>query len=320
MFVRRLSRRHFGAVTTASLLALAVPAWAEDDSDNDDADNKENTDTDSSAGGIAVGNGERTVTVGGKSLRLFTYKPPAYVDGPMVIVCHGVQRNAGTYRNNARVIANRHDALIVAPEFDREQFSRVDYQSAGIGDGLRVAHGGWMTDMLRRVVDEVREQEDRPDMPVFLIGHAAGAQFVMKFAAFDTLGFRRIVAANASSYLLPTREVAFPYGFGALPASHSDEAAIARYLAAPLTLYLGTEDRLEREARWVREDLDDSAAARAQGASPYERGLRSFDFARSVAADKGVSFGWRLVEAPGVSHTSKQMFESRQSSVALFGV
>ena len=49
---------------------------------------------------------------------MFTYKPEAYRDGPLVVVCHGMQRNPDEYRDKARGIAERMGAIVAAPMFD----------------------------------------------------------------------------------------------------------------------------------------------------------------------------------------------------------
>ena len=52
-------------------------------------------------------------------LDVFTYKPAAYRDGPLIIVCHGVLRNAEEYRDHARELARRNQRHRGGPAISR---------------------------------------------------------------------------------------------------------------------------------------------------------------------------------------------------------
>ena len=92
---------------------------------------------------------------------------------------------------------------------------------------------------MHRLGARFRADEGRPALPYYLIGHSAGEQLLVRLAAFLPTEAGRIVAANPGSHLFPTRERDFGYGFGALPEDLSSDDVLRRYLAAPLTLYLG---------------------------------------------------------------------------------
>ncbi len=150
-------------------------------------------------------------------------------------------------------------------------------------------------------------------MPYYLIGHSAGAQFALRLSAFVPTEARRIVAANPGTDLFASRDHEYPYGFGKLPAPLDSDAQLRSYLAQPLTLYLGTADTV-RDA-----DLDTSADADRQGANRLERGRQSFRIAEQLARQKGWTFRWRLVEAPGVGHDHQAMFDAPACRAAPFG-
>lgn len=69
---------------------------------------------------IEVGTGTNTLT-------LFTYKPHNYNNGPLVMVFHGALRNAETYCSNSIPLAERYQALIIAPLFDTNRFPQGEY-------------------------------------------------------------------------------------------------------------------------------------------------------------------------------------------------
>ena len=113
---------------------------------------------------------------------------------------------------------------------------------------------------------------------------------------------RRIVIANAGSYVFPSLAVDAPYGLGKVYSSTEGEAALRRYLERPLTIYLGKGDTRDDER-------NDYPEALAQGASRYQRGV-------NVSA-RGWKFNWRLVELPGVGHNARKMFSAPQAAEAL---
>jgi len=80
-----------------------------------------------------------------------------------------------------------------------------------------------------------------------LFGHSAGGQFVDRLAAFVPTEARRIVVANAGSYVFPSLEINAPFGLGKVYSGTEGEAALRRYLAQPLTIYLGQGDTRDDE-------------------------------------------------------------------------
>ena len=90
------------------------------------------------------------------------------------------------------------------------------------------------------------------------------------------------------------------------------EAALRNYLAEPVTILLGQEDLGDK-------DRDDSASARAQGATRYERGQNTFRTAQAIAQAHAWPCNWRLVEVPSVGHDARTMFASPQALAALNG-
>ncbi len=249
-------------------------------------------------------------------ITLFTYKPPTYRDGPLFVICHGVARNAEDYRNFAITLAERFKAIVVAPLFDTARFPSARYQRGGlVGEGGKAAAPEeWTYAFIPKIVAHVRALEGKSaaDLPYYLIGHSAGGQFLVRLAAFMPGEPVRIVAANPGSHLFPARDQDFGYGFGKLPAELASDDVLRRYLAAPLTFYLGTDDI------YPRPSFDDSAAGMRQGKHRLERGRNCFEFARKLAAERGWAFNWRKVETPGIGHDAAAMFAAKESEDAIF--
>jgi alpha-beta hydrolase superfamily lysophospholipase len=261
---------------------------------------------------IPVGPDERTLRVGTHKLRVFTYKPENYRGGPLLVVFHGMKRNADDYRDFAISIADRFGMVVAAPKFDLKTYPILRYQRGGIVDraGL-LPRSRWTTTASLALVDVLRGDEGKPGLDYYLLGHSAGGQIVGRLAAFSPNKARRIVVANPSSWVFPDGEVPFPHGFGGRTASLAVTAAIKRYLALPITVYLGTADI-------KRSMLENTRGARAQGRTRFERGRNFFKAGQALAKEKGWKFNWRLVTVPGIGHDGAGMFASSRIKQALF--
>lgn len=264
---------------------------------------------------IPVGKSEIQVTVRETPLTVYTYKPETYRAGPMIMVFHGVLRNAEEYRDHAVGMGDRFQTLIVAPKFDSDRFPRTRYQSAGIIDedgntrpgDQRTGH------YIPLIAEQIRQKEQREQLPYYLIGHSAGGQFLARTSAFVDTKAKRIVAANPGTHLFPVKDAGFPLGFGSLSETAMTDEQLQHYLAQPLTFYLGTGDILRDEY------LDVSPESDLQGKSRFERGTNAYLTGKRLAEQKGWKFGWRLVMAEGVDHDHEKMFNHAAVEKALFG-
>lgn len=256
---------------------------------------------------LPVGKSKVSLTVRDETFDVFTYRPKTYQNGPLLVVMHGLSRNADGYRDHATVLANEMKALVIAPHFPVDRFPTETYQRGAIvRKNQAQPQNKWTFQYVAELLDLVRQNEGRPDMPYFFIGHSAGGQFLNRMAAFLPGKAQRIVAANPGSLLFPSRDHEYPFGFGGLPNELGGDDQIKAYLAAPLTLYLGTADLLDK-------DLDQSPEANRQGKTRFERGHVCFDTAQALAKERGWPFNWQLVEAPDIGHTAKGMFTHPQA-------
>jgi len=263
---------------------------------------------------LPEGRSQRTVNIAGEDIEIHAYKPAGYSGGPILMVLHGLGRNAPGYRDSAIPAADAQGWLVVAPLFDRERFRTWRYQTGGMvrnqraeGEFAVEPPAQWTGQLFLAIIDAVRRAEGRPDLPYSLIGHSAGGQTLSRFAAFMPHQARHIIIANPSTWLWPSREARFPYGFGGLPAPMADDAALRRYLAQPVIVLLGTADVRRDNNLNLREE------AERQGATRLERGHNAFQTARQVAQQRGWPFHWQLVEVPDVGHSARRMIGSAEA-------
>lgn len=266
-------------------------------------------------GGVPDGVADLTFRIGDTDLEVFTYRPKDWGGERVLMVMHGTLRNADDYRDHSIGMGDRFDALIVAPKFDRERFPSRRYHRGGVQRKDRTAAppAEWTYAFIPKIADRVRSLTDRPMAKLYIIGHSAGGQFVVRMSAFGDTGAVALVAANPGSVLLPSRDLPFGYGFGKLPAELADEKRLRHYLAAPMTIYCGTADNAPDNY------FDRSVSAMVQGNGRHQRGLALYWSGRTLAKARGWKFGWRFVEAPGVPHDHSKMFDHERCAVALFG-
>ena len=252
---------------------------------------------------------------GSNSITVFTYKPHGYKNGPLVLVFHGMLRNAEEYCRHAQPIAERYHVIVAAPLFDTTRFSSDDYNRGGVmKKGVVEPREKWTFTRVPEIVDAIRSHESAPTLPYYLLGHSGGGQFLVRFAGFCPTDAKRIVAANPGTDLFPRRDWEYGYGFGGLPSALSNDDALKRYLAAPLILYLGLKDIDPQHS-----ELDRSADAEREGAYRLQRGRACFEFAQNLARSRGWAFNWRKVGVAGIAHDGKAMFAADEAGVALFG-
>ncbi|HEX4934822.1 MAG TPA: hypothetical protein VFV33_16645 [Gemmatimonadaceae bacterium] len=249
----------------------------------------------------------------GTPLQLFVYRPASYTGDGFILLLHGASRAAEAYRDNAVGMAEKHKRLVVVPFFDLKRFPEWRYQFGGVyrTDSTFARPDERTYAFIPALAAFIRRREGNPSLPWILAGFSAGGQFVSRMAAFLDLDAERLVAMASGSTMFPTRAMDFGLGFGKLPDELSNDERLRRYLALPMTVYIGTAD--VEMAQLPQGD------AYAQGVHRYSRNIRWFNEAMDLAHTRQWAFNWRLVIADGPGHSPKDMFDHPQVTNALFG-
>ncbi len=235
---------------------------------------------------------------------VWTYLPPdAPEDPPIVIVCHGMGRNASGNRNSWRQHADRLGFLVVAPEFTDEDFPGSNYYNLA---NMRTSGGSvnpqsvWTFQAIEDIFDDVVERMGSSRDSYHLYGHSAGSQFVHRMLWFmPAIRVDRAVMANAGWYTMPEISTSYPHGFGSAGVSLD---VIRPRLAGRHLVLLGTEDNDPDHPQ-----LCGSSACNAQGPHRFARGNTFYDAAEHFAGLTGTDFGWSLGYVPGVGHSNAGM-------------
>lgn len=260
---------------------------------------------------IPHGSADQIAVLPGLSLKVATYRPDKCSDRLLILVFHGTDRNAGTYRDSVRRLARQTCAIVVAPEFDLQHFPKDDYQYGGVNVGGRLVEPGARSiDFVAPLVKWTEKAAGLSGRPYLLMGHSAGGQYLSRVAAYATTSPVRFVIANPSTWVMPTTDIAIPFGFGGIRPPQSPEQALRSYLAQPIIAALGKNDTGD-------EGLENSVDGKLQGPYRYARGIKAFTSAKAAAEAHGWPFNWTLVEVEGVGHNAVKMFNAPNTLTTL---
>lgn len=148
---------------------------------------------------LPIGSSTFTVNCMGKTITVEAFKPPTYVDGPLLCAMHGVVRSATNARNDAIGLACKCSCLVVAPHLSTENFpTAADYDHGGVfpNDAFDPVTGEltqptqpkpvdqWSLNVVLCVLEHVRAKESNENLKYYLFGDGAGGQFINAFALF----------------------------------------------------------------------------------------------------------------------------------------
>lgn len=238
------------------------------------------------------------------SVKTLVYQPgDAGCDAPVVMVMHGVTRDAWMYMESWVGLAERYGFVLVVPEFPRDDWPTSRQYNLGnvrtrAGEDLNKA--AWTFTAVDTVFDAVRRHCALSTSKFHLYGHSAGAQFVHRYV-LHTGGARvaAAAAANAGWYLTPDRGAKFPYGIADVDL---DADTLSAALATPMTVLLG-----ERDCDPDSPDLRRTRRAERQGPHRLARGRYFMEVATGVALAMGCDLTWRLRVIRNVGHSDRAM-------------
>jgi poly(3-hydroxybutyrate) depolymerase len=242
-----------------------------------------------------------------------TYAPPACAAKPcpLLIAIHGMGRNARGARDAWKAAADRGGFLVLAPRFDKEQFSSRRFQQGNARGEPDKAK--WTFGLIERLFDVARASGRVAGGSYTIFGHSAGAQFVHRMVMLmPDARIATAAVANAGYYTLPVLagERAYPYSLKGTPAV---DATLAAALSKPMLVMLG-----DRDTDPDHPQLNKSRGAEEQGPTRFARGEHFMAVARDEARRLGVMLRWREVVVPGVAHQQSGMAEA--AGAELFGV
>lgn len=202
---------------------------------------------------------------GSPTREYFTYVPQcARASSPVVVLVHGITRNAAEHVFRFVGEAEKAGAILIAPLFTKQAYGQ--YQQ------VVDRHGGMRADLaLFDILDAVADQTGASVKRIHLFGFSGGAQFAHRFMMLHPDRVAAIAVAAAGWYTFPDPALPYPHGIGThpCPGSRFDPD---HFLSVPRHVLVGDQDIARDEALRTSRRLD-----RLQGKTRVARARRWFD-------------------------------------------
>ena len=240
-----------------------------------------------------------------KSIRVWTYKPEQWQDQDQIVfVMHGGGRNADDYLDAWVELADTHNLLIVAPEFENKlaNYTTNDYQEGNLFTffGTGNPKSEWAYSVIENIFDHLKSVNGITNTQYDMFGHSAGGQFVHRMVMFmpeSRVG--TAIAANAGFYSLPDADLEFPYGLKNI------ETDLQRAYQKKLIILLGELDNDPSLGTFRTTDL-----AMQQGAHRLERGTTFYKASQELTTNNHWTFNWEIDTVSNVGHNYRKMSEN----------
>lgn len=220
---------------------------------------------------------------------------------PVMVMMHGAKRGAARYLAAWDEVATAHGFIVIAPEFNREDFpgsrsynrgNRIDRETGEVNDPAL-----WTFSAIEPIFDEVVGKLGGVQTHYTLYGHSAGSQFTHRFMYFKPdARVSRYLPANAGWYTFPDLDVPYPEGLGGTGLTDED---LKRILEKDVVILLGDADNDPDH-----DSLRRGALVDFQGPHRFARGLNFFNTGKAEAERLGADFGWRVRIFEDVAHSN----------------
>ena len=211
-------------------------------------------------------------------------------DTPVVVVIHGISRNAPDHHAAFASLAQSRGAILVVPLFEAAAFP--DYQRLG-----RDGHGQRADLAMMSLIDSVLSSCGLPGRRLHLFGHSGGAQFAHRFVMAHPERVARYAISAAGWYTFPDDSADFPYGLRH-PPSGIDMSRQGLFLSVPGRVFVGMHDRRRGASLRQSERVDAE-----QGPTRVERAIRWTAAMNARAQALGLPAPVDLRQLPDTGHS-----------------
>ncbi len=236
----------------------------------------------------------------GKEIDIYYFIPDGNIETmPVLIVMHGVGRNADGYRDSWISYAKEYGFIVLVPHFTKEIFPEIDYQQGAIltADGKVNSKEKVTYNLVGDIFEYFLQKSDSKAKKCNIYGHSAGSQFVHRFMLYcDTPYIDKAIAANAGWYTFPTDTIEFPYGAGeSMQKMNLDRA---KYYSKNMVILLGDADTIRTSS------LRQTKEADLQGLNRFERGHTFFNYCKNDAQINNLDFNWTMQYVKDAHHSN----------------
>ena len=238
-----------------------------------------------------------------KPIPVHIYLPASFSpSSAMVVVMHGVDRNAYSYALSWTGYAAAANTIVVAPEFNATNWTSDAYSQGNMftgsdGTGSLNPNEKWTFTIVSDIQRTIARGFGLRDSTFILWGHSAGAQFVHRklLFSFDPL-IKVALSANAGWYTALDTTILFPWGVSH-PFLSLTGVDLQQFVSRNLILMRGTADTI-RDSNLNTDPLSD-----AQGKNRYQRA--GYFYRSGVAVSSSLT--WKLIDVPNVGHEYQKM-------------
>jgi len=282
--------------------------------------------------------------------QIYYYMPMGYdsISSPILLAIHGTGANGTSPINDLMDIADRRNALIVAPCVDSWISQTGVLYSVGIPPpncSLSCDYVYWFPEVFKSIYRHVLSRINRANVPVYLIGFSAGGQLVTRYmlvrqVVLDSIPIQMAVSTSPAYYTFCTDSLngivmTYPCGisynynsleFGGPFIKDCDSVCVTNipeHLLLPLNYSLNKicdehiiQYYLENYAvligtadtNWYKEKAGDCKTS--QGMTRYERAINFFNFSTNDAIQRGITLRWNYGEITGVAHDQHLLYNT----------
>lgn len=240
------------------------------------------------------------------AVRTYMYVPKTLSSKTrIVMVMHGLNRNADVYILSWERWAGNNDYIVIAPNFDGKNWNgsrRYNLGNIFTSKKLLKRRAKWSFQVVADIHKETKKGFGLEKEYFDLFGHSAGGQFVHRFMFLmvDT-PVRVALAANSGWYTLPDLDVKYPYGYKHKKFSFTKND-LMNYSERNVFILRGTRDTRRTTSLRQTEEAD------AQGSNRYKRA--GFMYKKILEINPKTK--WRLFDAPQIGHSQKGMAAAAQ--------
>ena len=219
----------------------------------------------------------------------------------IIFVIHGNSRNADGYLNVWMKLANKHNVLLIAPEFNRFSFPSYNTLMMSTSSGrIRENKDLYLNNSIDLFFEHFNEKFGLEARNYMIYGHSGGSQFVHRYLLLsDNPKASKAVAANAGWYTF-LHGAPYPYGIKNPPIELTS-AHIRRFLNTEIHILIGSEDVK------VDSSVNQSDGANAQGRNRFQRANNFFNVATDIVEENNLDFKWKYQIVNGAAHSNSKM-------------
>ncbi|MGC9332230.1 MAG: hypothetical protein ACP5DZ_10215, partial [Bacteroidales bacterium] len=242
------------------------------------------------------------------------YKPQSYnsVNSPILWYVHGTGGSGADAESRLSDIADRKNALIVAPTLDNVDNNTWNSVRAVGRDSSGCSHIFWLVPVFTSIYKHILNRETRDSIDVYLTGFSMGGQFVSRYMLvrqhfLDSIPIKMAVSLSGASYTFCTDSlygIEMPYrcgiaGSGSFPPFGCNNE-VKQYYNENYGVLIGTNDTANFGTALPCLDV--------QGINRFERAENFYNFSDTNALSRGTTLNWIMDSIQGVGHNSFSLY------------